>query len=182
MVLFLNGPVQNDDFTFRDTPGKAVGVRLASAMNNILGHGEAPHLWNTATLSGDIRYRAQDPSQAPPRAAFEHERLKNKYGPGMPRPSSLVTDADPSVAALALTIVNEQLVNGVLRIGAATVQECAGCGHTVGLGATRCTSCASERLRARSVRHLSGSRAPIPGAPTRLGREPLSRSLGEARR
>ena len=154
MVLFLNGPVQNGDFTFACTPGKAVGIRLASALNNILGRDEAPHLWNTATLSGDIRYRAQDRPHPPSRAAFEHARLTDKYGPGMPQPTSVITDADPGVAELALTIVDEHLANGVLRIGAANVQECAGCGHTVGLGARRCTSCTNECLRVRSTRHL----------------------------
>lgn len=34
--LFLNGPAQNGPFTFDNRPGKAVGIRLAAALNAIL--------------------------------------------------------------------------------------------------------------------------------------------------
>lgn len=160
MVLFLNGPVQNGDFTFHDAPGKAVGIRLASALNEIQGHTAAPHLWNTVTLSGDIRHRSQRRVSSPlSRVAFEHTRLMGKYG-AVPPPSSVITDADPEVGTLALTMIEEQLTDGTLRIGDATLQECSACGHTVGLGAKRCTSCASGRLRTRTSRNLIKENVP----------------------
>ena len=53
---FFNGPVQNGDFTFAAKPGKAVGIRIAGALNRILGAPAVPHLWNTVRLAGDLRY------------------------------------------------------------------------------------------------------------------------------
>lgn len=55
--LFFNGPVQNGDFTFASKPGKAVGIRIAEALNHLLGAQPVPHLWNTVQLDGDLRYR-----------------------------------------------------------------------------------------------------------------------------
>lgn len=55
--VFFNGPVQNGPFTFQDKPGKAVGIRIAAALNAILETPPVPHLWNTVTLAGDLRHR-----------------------------------------------------------------------------------------------------------------------------
>lgn len=63
--LFLNGPVQNGTFIFGTRPGKAVGIRLAAALNAILGSPPAPHLWNTATLAGDLRHREAEGPKIP---------------------------------------------------------------------------------------------------------------------
>ncbi len=44
--------------------------------------------------------------------AFEHTRLMGKYG-AVPPPSSVITDADPEVGALAPTLIEEQPLNGL---------------------------------------------------------------------
>lgn len=56
-VVYFNGPVQNADFSFAERPGKAVGIRMAEALNGLLGLAPVPHLWNTVTLAGDVRHR-----------------------------------------------------------------------------------------------------------------------------
>ena len=43
-MLFVNGPVQNGGFTFAERPGKAGGIRIAAALNQLLGNPAAPHL------------------------------------------------------------------------------------------------------------------------------------------
>ena len=156
MVLFLNGPIQNSDFTFQNRPGKAVGLRLASILNGILGRPEAPHLWNTVMLAGDVLHRDQvHAGFAPlPRRAFEHARLMGKYTPDLPPPSELITDADPAVATLALDMIDARLSQGSLRIERRTLQECASCGHMIGPVATWCTACGGTRLRTHRSSHL----------------------------
>ncbi|MGW1997591.1 VWA domain-containing protein [Embleya sp. NPDC001921] len=57
-VVFFNGPVQNGDFTFADRLGKAVGIRIAEALNTVLGTPPVPHLWNTTTLASAWKVRA----------------------------------------------------------------------------------------------------------------------------
>ncbi|MDY0816839.1 hypothetical protein SM793_36250, partial [Kitasatospora purpeofusca] len=79
--LFLNGPVQNGPFTFDTRPGKAVGIRLAAALNAILGLPPAPHLWNTVTLAGDLRHRQADGPKIP-RRRFEADLIAGKYPAG----------------------------------------------------------------------------------------------------
>lgn len=36
-MLFLNAPVQNGEFTLTELPGKATGIRIATALNKIMG-------------------------------------------------------------------------------------------------------------------------------------------------
>ena len=78
--LFFNGPVQNGDFAFAGKPGKAVGIRIAEALNDLLGAEPVPHLWNTVRLDGDLRYRRHAATQAAPacRADFETAAIAAK--------------------------------------------------------------------------------------------------------
>ena len=98
--LFFNGPVQNGDFTLAAKPGKAVGIRIAGALNRILGAPAVPHLWNTVTLAGDLRY-AQHIEAAPEpisRQDFETSIIAAKYAHGLQSSAGTATDADKSVA------------------------------------------------------------------------------------
>ncbi|WDZ88916.1 hypothetical protein [Nocardiopsis sp. HUAS JQ3] len=152
MILFLNGPVQNGDFTFRDAPGKAVGVHLAEVLDDTLGLRRPPHLWNTVTLSGDLRHgRDRSPAE---RVELERRALLHKYGSDLPSPAKILTDADPVVAALALDMIDAGLSQGSLRIERTALQECVSCGHMVGPVADRCTACEGARLRTRRAWHL----------------------------
>ncbi|GAA1440031.1 hypothetical protein [Nocardiopsis tropica] len=152
MVLFVNGPIQNGSFTFRDRPGKAVGLRLAETLNGILDHPRAPHLWNTVTLEGDLRHgRGLAPAE---RAQRERLALLDKYAPGLPSPPEVLTDTDPAVAALALDMIEAGLSQGSLRIERTAVRECTDCGHMIGPVSARCTACGGERLRTTRTRHL----------------------------
>ncbi len=84
--LFFNGPVQNGDFTFTSKPGKAVGIRIAEALNHLLGARPVPHLWNTVRLDGDLRYRrhaATGPESAS-REGFEAALLGSVTPPNDP--------------------------------------------------------------------------------------------------
>lgn len=92
--MFFNGPVQNGDFTFASRPGKAVGIRIAEALNHILGSRPVPHLWNTVTLAGDLRYRQRLAAGqgSVSRDDFEASLIAAKYGsgPGPPDRKSVV--------------------------------------------------------------------------------------------
>lgn len=164
MVLFLNGPVQNGDFTFRDLPGKAVGIRLAETLDAVLGLRGPPHLWNTATLVGDLRFRA-NPSAG--RAESEYRALLGKYGSDLSVPAWILTDSDPDVAALALEMIDAGLSRGSLCIERTEVKECVVCGHMIGPVAERCTACGVTELRTRRTRHLVHELAE--GAPSLSG-------------
>ncbi|WP_306369512.1 hypothetical protein [Nocardiopsis sp. CC223A] len=151
MTLFLNGPVQKGDFTFRDLPGKAVGIRLAEALDDMLGLPGPPHLWNTVTLAGDLRFGGDFPAE---RGEFERRTLLGKYGSELPVPAWILTDADTEVGALALEMIDAGLTRGSLRIERTTVRECTACGHMIGAVADRCTACGGTRLCDRQARHL----------------------------
>jgi hypothetical protein len=151
--LFLNGPVQNGPFTFADRPGKAVGIRLAAALNGILGMPPAPDLWNTVTLAGDLRYR-QTNNTALSRQRFETNLIDRKYGSSQAARGGIMTDADPEVADLALEMVEHNLRTGALTISRETVVTCRGCGHMTGYGGHPCNSCGSTDLRDRTGLHL----------------------------
>ncbi|MER5969433.1 hypothetical protein ABT112_06790 [Streptomyces sp. NPDC002055] len=148
-VTYFNGPVQNGDFTFADHPGKSAGIRLAEALNALLGHAPAPHLWNTVTLAGDVRHRSADDRNAVGRRQREEQILRAKYAPGTVPAGGVLTDTDPQVAALALTMVRALLADGTLAVQDLPVRLCARCGHMAGTGAASdCRACGHHVLRA----------------------------------
>ncbi|GAA2232366.1 hypothetical protein GCM10010430_11080 [Kitasatospora cystarginea] len=151
--LFLNGPVQNGPFTFTTRPGKAVGIRLAAALNAILGLPPAPHLWNTVTLAGDLRHREADGPKSP-RQRFEADLIADKYPPGQSPAGGIMTDADAEVAGLALEMIENNLRAGTLTISRETVPTCRACGHMTGTGGHPCNACGSTDTQERTGLHL----------------------------
>ncbi|MGW2542179.1 hypothetical protein ACWC5I_15245 [Kitasatospora sp. NPDC001574] len=151
--LFLNGPVQNGPFTFATRPGKAVGIRLAAALNAILGLPPAPHLWNTVTLAGDLRHRqAEGPTI--PRQRFEADLIAAKYASGQSPVGGIMTDTDAEVANLALEMIENNLRAGTLTISRETVPTCRACGHMTGAGGHPCNACGSTDTEDRTGCHL----------------------------
>ncbi len=151
--LFLNGPVQNGPFTFATRPGKAVGIRLAAALNAILGLPPTPHLWNTVTLAGDLRHREAD-GPAIPRQRFEADLIADKYPPGQSPAGGIMTDTDAEVAGLALEMIENNLRAGTLTISRETVPTCRACGHMTGTGGHPCNACGSTDTREHTGLHL----------------------------
>ncbi|WP_030058499.1 MULTISPECIES: hypothetical protein [Streptomyces] len=151
--LFLNGPVQNGPFTFDTRPGKAVGIRLAAALNAILGLPPAPHLWNTVTLAGDLRHREAARPKIP-RQRFEADLIEGKYGPGESPAGGVMTDTDAEVVALVLEMVENNLRAGTLTVSRETVPTCRSCGHMTGAGGHPCKACGSTDTRNRTGLHL----------------------------
>ncbi|MGW6913429.1 hypothetical protein ACWGB8_06360 [Kitasatospora sp. NPDC054939] len=151
--LFLNGPVQNGPFTFATRPGKAVGIRLAAALNAILGLPPAPHLWNTVTLAGDLRHR-QAEGPVIPRRPFEAGLIADKYTSGQSPVGGILTDTDPEVANLALEMIENNLCAGTLTISRETVPTCRACGHMTGTGRHPCNACGSTDTQDRTGLHL----------------------------
>ncbi|MFH8294948.1 hypothetical protein [Streptomyces sp. NPDC018059] len=152
-VLYVNGPVQNGDFTLAERPGKAAGIRAAAALNALLGVRPVPHLWNTVTLSGDQRHRAA----AGPigRQQREEQAIAAKYAPGEQPRAGVLTDTAPPVAALALETVGRLLADGTLALAPVEVRLCAGCGHMTGVVAHQaCRACGSEQTRPAKRRLL----------------------------
>ncbi|MFG2914022.1 hypothetical protein ACGF0D_14155 [Kitasatospora sp. NPDC048298] len=160
--LFLNGPVQNGDFTFDDLPGKAVGIRLAAVLNAILGSPPAPHLWNTVTLAGDRRHRRTAGPRIP-RQHFEADLIEGKYGPGQHPVGGVMTDTDPEAAGLALEMIENNLRVGALAISRETVPTCRTCGHMTGLGDHPCNACGSSDIQGHTGLHLIAE--PLKGRP-----------------
>ncbi|MFI5529748.1 hypothetical protein ACIA8O_14530 [Kitasatospora sp. NPDC051853] len=151
--LFLNGPVQNGPFTFATRPGKAVGIRLAAALNAILGLPPAPHLWNTVTLAGDLRYHEAD-GPTIPRRRFEADLIADKYPSGQSPVGGIMTDTDAEVADLALETIENNLRAGTLTISRETVPICRACGHMTGIGGHPCNACGSTDTLDRTNLHL----------------------------
>lgn len=160
--LFFNGPVQNGDFIFASKPGKAVGIRIAEALNHLLGARPVPHLWNTVRLDGDLRYRrhAATGSESASRESFETAAIAAKYDAGPQPAAGIVTDADPLVAQLAVEMIECRLSAGILKISSETVQACARCAHMTSSGGHPCQACGHTVSRAHTVRHLVAERAP----------------------
>ncbi|MFF8769695.1 hypothetical protein [Kitasatospora sp. NPDC015120] len=151
--LFLNGPVQNGPFTFDTRPGKAVGIRLAAALNAILGLPPAPHLWNTVTLAGDLRHRQAEGPMIP-RQRFEADLIAAKYTSGQSPAGGILTDTDAEVANLALEMIENNLRAGTLTIGRETVPTCRACGHTTDTGSHPCNACGCTDTQERTGLHL----------------------------
>ncbi|WP_051798925.1 hypothetical protein [Streptomyces sp. NRRL S-337] len=151
--LFFNGPVQNGTFTFQTKPGKAVGIRLAAALNAILGSPPTPHLWNTVTLDGDLRHRTTD-GVTVTRTEFEARLIAAKYPPDPQPAAGTMTDTDPEVAALALEMIEDNLRSGTLVISHETVPTCRSCRHMTGRGSHACNACGSTDIHDRTTRHL----------------------------
>ncbi|MGW1234211.1 hypothetical protein [Streptomyces californicus] len=141
-VVYFNGPVQNGDFTLAERPGKAAGIRLAEALNALLGLAPVPHLWNTATLAGDVRHRRAADRDTVNRQQREEQALVAKYAPGPAPAGGLLTDTGHQAAALALDMTRALLADGTLTVRDLPVRLCARCGHMVGAGtAGDCRSC-----------------------------------------
>ncbi|MEE1829230.1 hypothetical protein PUR61_44760 [Streptomyces sp. BE20] len=151
--LFLNGPVQNGPFTLATRPGKAVGIRLAAALNAILGLPLAPHLWNTVTLVGDLRHREANGPRIP-RQRFEADLIADKYPPGQSPVGGIMTDTDAEVAGLALEMIENNLRARTLTISRETVPSCRACGHMTGTGSHPCNACGSTDTREHTGLHL----------------------------
>ncbi|MET8881126.1 hypothetical protein [Streptomyces rubiginosohelvolus] len=141
-VVYFNGPVQNGDFTFAERPGKAAGIRLAEALNALLGLDAVPHLWNTVTLAGDLRHHRAATRSTVGRQQREQEALVAKYAPGPTPRGGLRTDADHQVACLALEMTRGLLADGTLTVRDLPVRLCTRCGYMAGAGtAGDCRSC-----------------------------------------
>lgn len=160
--LFFNGPVQNGDFTFAAMPGKAVGIRIAGALNRILGAPAVPHLWNTVTLAGDLRYLKHIEAVQVPmsRQDFEASIIAAKYGNGLQPSAGTATDTGKSVADLAMAMIMHGLSLGTLRIGHETILECVQCRHMLGTRHHPCRACGHDISRTRTARHLTSHRKP----------------------
>lgn len=146
-VAYFNGPVQNGDFTFAERPGKAAGIRLAEALNGLLGVGPVPHLWNTVTLAGDVRHREAADRDAVGRQQREVHAVAAKYAPGPVPAGGLLTDTAPCVAAMVLEMTEALLADGTLAIREMPVRLCVRCGHMTGTVAADCRSCGNGVTR-----------------------------------
>ncbi|MDJ0464964.1 hypothetical protein [Streptomyces sp. H27-C3] len=152
-VLYVNGPVQNGDFTLADRPGKAAGIRAAAALNALLGARPVAHLWNTVTLSGDVRHREAGESLGRPER--EEQAVAAKYAPGELPPAGVLTDTAPPVAALALEMVGRLLEAGTLAVAPVDVRLCSACGHMTGVVAHQaCRACGCDQTLAARRRLL----------------------------
>ena len=154
-LLFVNGPVHNGPFTFKDSPGKAVGLLIAEALNSLLGNPTVRHLWNCATLANDLRHRSLNPLL--PREEFEADQIRRKYhgSAWQYHEVEIATDADAEVCALALDIITDRLSAKAMEITYQTVHTCIRCGHMGGLiPPSECAVCGSERFRSERQRHL----------------------------
>ncbi|MDH6117365.1 hypothetical protein ABH930_001650 [Kitasatospora sp. GAS204A] len=151
--LFLNGPVQNGPFTFETNPGKAVGIRLAEALNAILGMPPVLHLWNTVALTGDLRYR-QTSREGVSRQTFETDLIAGKYPLGHLPVAGIVTDTDAEVTSLALEMIENNLRASTLEISRETVPTCRACGHMVGGGTHPCNACGNTDTQDITRLHL----------------------------
>ncbi|OLE20409.1 MAG: hypothetical protein AUG49_25380 [Catenulispora sp. 13_1_20CM_3_70_7] len=172
-VVFANGPVQNGEFTLAERPGKVAGIRIAAAMNQLLGAEPTPQLWNTVTLAGDLRHRALQENSAahrPPihgvwaaygqveRGVFERQLVAAKYPVGaVPH---VWTDVDEPVVATALAMVEHGLAVGDLVVETIEVRLCASCGHLAGLADRPCRACGHQVTRSERARHLLARRRP----------------------
>ncbi|NUV88528.1 hypothetical protein G6W61_20315 [Streptomyces sp. KAI-26] len=147
-IVYFNGPVQNGEFSLAERPGKAVGIRLAEALNRLLGLPPVPHLWNTVTLAGDVRHRDAADRDEVGRQQRETRALKAKYAPGPVPASGLLTDAAPAVVSLAMEMIRALLADGTLAVRESAVRLCARCGHMTGTGAADgCRSCGNGVTR-----------------------------------
>ncbi|MGI5262348.1 hypothetical protein [Streptomyces angustmyceticus] len=154
MTLFLNGPVQNGPFTLANRPGKAAGIRLAEALNQLTGTQPAPHLWNTVTLDGDLRHRTAAATTPLSRGQWERQELAAKYMPGPPPAAGLLTDTAPQVADLALRVCQELLATGTLALAPVKVRLCLACDHMTGEVDHDCRACTTGAGTRPAVRQL----------------------------
>lgn len=159
-LVFVNGPVQNGDFTFGQRPGKATGIRLTAALNQLLGNRPVPHLFNTVTLAGDRRHHGAQNGGVVPREEFEAALIAAKYDDGRLPDAGVITDTDPDVVRLALEMVEALLRRGTLNVRSERVPCCTGCGHMAGLGSRACKACGGSDLRVRTLRLLISDRPP----------------------
>lgn len=174
-LLFFNGPIQNGDFTFAERPGKAVGIRIAEALNTLLAAPPVPHLWNTTTLAGDLRHREHAAREPVSRQALEAQLIAAKYQPGSRHRGGTLTDTDTDVSVLALEMIDRLLTDHTLKITAVTVRRCVRCEHMTGTGPHPCHACGHTITRAHTGRHLIADRDPAQPVLTRAdfhGRPP----------
>ncbi|MGP3990881.1 hypothetical protein [Streptomyces sp. 3N207] len=159
-VLYLNGPVQNGHFTFAERPGKAAGIRAADALNTLLEAGPAPHLWNTATLAGDLRHRDAPDRDTIGRQEREERAIAAKYVPGAAPAGGVLMDTAPVVSALALEMTERLLQDGVLTLTPVAVRLCTRCGHMTGTVPRACRACGHPGSHPHTRRLLVWDRPP----------------------
>lgn len=159
-VLYIKGPVQNGPFTIAERPGKAAGIRAAEALNTLLYAEPAPHLWNTATLAGDLRHRDAPDRDTVGRQKREDRAIAAKYAPGAAPAGGVLTDTTPVVAALALEMTERLLQKGALAVTPTAVHLCTRCSHMTGAVAHACRACGHQDSRPHTRRLLVWDRPP----------------------
>ena len=167
-TIFFNGPVQNGPFTLQQSPGKGVGISIASALNELMDTPAVPHLWNTVTLAGDLRFRTEPGHAQLLRRDVEAQLIAAKYGDR--EPPSIMTDADQDVVDTALRIVENGLVSGELSIQEETVPVCSHCCHMTGHSASACRVCGNTATQPKTGKHLVAVHDPWRSA---LGRDDI---------
>ena len=155
MTLFLNGPVQNGPFTLAERPGKAAGIRLAEALNQLTGAPArtAPVEHRHARRRPPPPHRRQHPGRRP-RGQWERRELAAKYAPGPTPAAGILTDTAPQVAALALRVCQELLATGTLALAPVQVRLCLGCDHMTGEADHACRACATGAGTRPATRRL----------------------------
>jgi hypothetical protein len=151
-TIFFNCPVSNGPFTLRESPSKGVGIWIAAALNELMATPAVPHLWNTVTLAGDLRFRTEPGHAQLLRRDVEARLIAAKYGDR--EPSSIMTDADPAVVDTALRFVENGLVSGELSIQEETVPVCSHCGHMTGHSVSECRVCGNTATQPKTGKHL----------------------------
>jgi hypothetical protein len=149
--LFVNGPIQNGNFSFAEMPGRAVSLRVCEAFNDLASGCQAPDLWNTVTLKSDVQYA--DTGNGEDRGDYERRRIKEKYAGTDMAGRPTMTDADPEVTQLGLTLVERGLSEGTLQLSDEIVNVCRSCAHMVG-GAAACKACGSDDIQSSLQKHL----------------------------
>ncbi len=158
-LAFVNGPIHNGPFTFHDSPGKAVGLLIAEALNHLLGNPVARHLWNCATLANDLRHHPLRKTLA--RADFEADQIRRKYSGSAWDYTAVetATDTDLAVRALAFDMIEDRIATGALEISRETIRVCAQCDHMVGfISPPACAACRGNRFLSRKQPHLVAQR------------------------
>ncbi|MFI1622398.1 hypothetical protein ACH4VT_36360 [Streptomyces lydicus] len=152
--------MQNGPFTIAERPGKAAGIRAAEALNTLLDAGPAPHLWNTVTLTGDLRHRDAPDRNTIGRQEREERAIAAKYAPGAAPPGGVLTDTAPAVTTLALKMTERLLQEGALAITPVAVHLCTRCSHMTGAVAHACRACGHQDPRPHTRQLLVWDRPP----------------------
>lgn len=129
-ILFVNGAIQNRNFTLDEKPHKAMGIIAARVLNHMMGSPDVVHAWNNVgTFADEQKGTADDRLDEKYNSIFMQSHLERWEG--YANSPVISTDDNPDFALWAQDLLESALARGDVYAQEEDFIHCRVCGVTI---------------------------------------------------